>query len=71
MKATTTDIHESLKTLGRALGMYADGEVSDSLLRVRLSGDAAYRPRIVLVARDIRVPEAKRPLSNHPCNESP
>lgn len=46
MKATTTDIHESLKTLGRALGMYADGEVSDSLLRVRLSGDAAYRPRI-------------------------
>jgi hypothetical protein len=51
--------------------MYADGEVSDSLLRVRLSGDAAYRPRIVLVARDIRVPEAKRPLSNHPCNESP
>lgn len=46
MKPSTTQIHENLKALGRGLGLYADGEVSDSLLRVRLSDDAAYRPRI-------------------------
>lgn len=46
MKQSTTDIHHNLKTLGRALGLFADGEVSNSLLRVRLSDDAAYRPRV-------------------------
>ncbi len=47
MRAATTEIHEQLARLGRALQFQARREVSDSVLALRLDG--AYAPRVDLL----------------------
>jgi hypothetical protein len=49
VKPSTDRIHEHLRALGEGLGFVAKREVDDSLLRVRLDADIAYRPRLDLL----------------------
>jgi hypothetical protein len=49
MRDTTKLIHQNAEDLGNALGFVVTREVDDSLLRLRLDLDKAYRPRIDLL----------------------